>query len=153
MDFPVFHLDFFGNRLLIATIATLHVLINHMLAVGAIPLVAFLEWRGLQSGDRRWDQLAYRLLFVCFVITTSLGALTGVGIWLSTSLVNPHAIGSLIRVFFWAWFLEWLVFVAEVLCIMVYYLTWKTFADRKRLHIGIGVTLAFFSWVTMAVMR
>jgi hypothetical protein len=57
----------------------------------------------------------------------------------------------LIRVFFWAWFLEWLVFVIEVLCIMVYYLTWKRLADRKRLHIGIGATLAIFSWVTMAI--
>ena len=153
MDFPVFHLDFFGNRLLIAVIATLHVLINHMLAVGAMPLVAFLQWRGMQSGDQRWDQLAYRILWTCFIITTSLGALTGVGIWLSTSLVNPHAIGSLIRVFFWAWFFEWTVFVTEVVLIVIYTLTWKTAwrARHPKLHLGIGVALAIASWVTMAV--
>jgi hypothetical protein len=116
-----------------------------------MPLVAAMEWWGHKKGDQRWDRLAYRILTVCFVLTTTVGALTGVGIWISTSLVNPYAIGSLIRVFFWAWFLEWLVFVAEVLCIMVYYLTWKQLADRKRLHIGIGVTLAIFSWVTMAI--
>ena len=44
MDFPVFHLDFLGNRMLIATIAVLHVIINHSLAVGAMPLVAAMEW-------------------------------------------------------------------------------------------------------------
>jgi hypothetical protein len=153
MDFPIFHLDFFGNRLLIAVIATVHVLINHMLAVGAIPLVAFLEWRGIQTGDQRWDRLAYRLLFVCFIVTTSLGALTGVGIWLSTSLVNPHAIGSLIRVFFWAWFFEWIVFVTEVVLILIYTLSWHTaWAQRnKRAHLGVGVVLAVASWLTMAV--
>lgn len=153
MDFPIFHLDFFGNRLLIAAIASLHVVINHMLAVGAIPLVAFLEWRGLASGDERWDRLAYRLLFVCFVVTTSLGALTGVGIWFSTSLVNPHAIGSLIRVFFWAWFAEWLVFVTEVVLILIYTLSWHTDWARahKRAHLALGVALAVASWLTMAV--
>ncbi|MEZ4388141.1 MAG: cytochrome ubiquinol oxidase subunit I [Candidatus Krumholzibacteriia bacterium] len=153
MDFPIFHLDFFGNRFLIATIATLHVLINHMLAVGAIPLVAFLEWRGLRTGDQRWDHLAHRILFVCFIVTTTVGALTGVGIWLSTSLVNPAAIGSLLRVFFWAWFFEWTVFVTEVVLILVYYLSWRTaWAQRnKGKHVAIGAALAVASWLTMAV--
>ncbi|MDD5718954.1 MAG: cytochrome c, partial [Candidatus Krumholzibacteria bacterium] len=153
MDFPVFHLDFFGNRLLIAVIASVHVLINHMLAVGAIPLIAWLEWRGIRTGDLRWDRLAYRLLVVCFIVTTSLGALTGVGIWLSTSLVNPSAIGSLIRVFFWAWFFEWTVFVAEVVLIVIYTLSWQTdwARRRKRTHLALGVLLAVNSWLTMAV--
>jgi len=153
MDFPLFHLDFFGNRLLIAVIATVHVLINHMLAVGAIPLIATLEWRGLRTGDQRWDRLAYRSLWVCFIITTSLGALTGVGIWLSTSLVNPQAIGSLIRVFFWAWFFEWTVFVTEVILILLYALTWKTAWKQRhpRGHLALGWALAAFSWLTMAV--
>ena len=109
MDFPVFHLDFFGNRWLIATIAILHVLINHGLAVGMMPLVAAMEWYGHKKQDPRWDRLAYKILFFCFLITTTVGALTGVGIWFSVSLVNPYSIASLIRVFFWAWFTEWLV--------------------------------------------
>ena len=151
MDFPVFHLDFLGNRLLIALIAVFHVFINHSLAVGAMPLVTAMEWWGHRRNDQRWDLLAYRVLTVCFVITTTLGALTGVGIWLSTSLVNPYAIGSLIRVFFWAWFAEWLVFVAEVVFIMIYYLTWKRMQERKAAHIAIGAVLSLFSWVTMAI--
>jgi mono/diheme cytochrome c family protein len=151
MDFPVFHLDFLGNRMLIALIAVLHVWINHAFAVGAMPLVTALEWWGYRSGDDRWDRLGYRVLTVCFVVTTTFGALTGVGIWLSTSLVNPYAIGSLIRIFFWAWFIEWLVFVTEVLCIMIYYLSWKPMARRKKAHIAVGVALSIASWVTMAI--
>ena len=151
MDFPVFHLDFLGNRMLVAMIAVLHVCVNHALAVGAMPLITVLEWWGYRRGDERIDRLAYRILTVCFVVTTTVGALTGVGIWLSTSLVNPAAIGSLIRVFFWAWFVEWLVFVAEVVCIMAYYLTWQRMRDTKRAHIALGALLGAFSWVTMAI--
>jgi mono/diheme cytochrome c family protein len=151
MDFPVFHLDFLGNRMLVALIAVLHVFINHPFAVGAMPLVTALEWWGHRRGDVGWDRLAYRILTVCFIVTTTVGALTGVGIWFATSLVNPAAIGSLIRVFFWAWFAEWLVFVTEVLCIMVYYLTWKPMAARKGLHVVVGAGLSVVSWVTMAI--
>jgi mono/diheme cytochrome c family protein len=155
MDFPVFHLDGMGNRWLIAFIAILHVLINHGLAVGMMPLVAAMEWYGEKKKDPRWDKLAFKILFVCFLITTTIGALTGVGIWLSVSLVNPYSIGSLIRVFFWAWFTEWLVFITEVCLILVYTLTWKKWTDRggewKKRHIRLGFALAFFSWVTMAI--
>ncbi len=152
MDFPVFHLDWLGNRMLIAAVAVLHVLINHSMAVGAIPLVAAMEWLGYRTGDRRWDDHARRILGVCFIITTSLGALTGVGIWLSASLVNPAAIASLIRVFFWAWFTEWIVFVLEVCFILAYYLTWPAWTGpRKRRHLAMGAALAAFSWLTMAI--
>jgi len=155
MDFPVFHLDGMGNRWLIALIAILHVLINHGLAVGMMPLVAAMEWYGEKKKDPRWDNLAFQILFVCFLITTTVGALTGVGIWLSVSLVNPYSIGSLIRVFFWAWFTEWLVFITEVCLILAYTLTWKKWSERggiwKKRHIRLGFALAFFSWVTMAI--
>jgi hypothetical protein len=138
--------------MLIAIIAVLHVIINHGMAVGGIPLVAYLERRGLKTGDPSWDHLAYRILSFFFIITTTVGALTGVGIWLSASLVNPYAIGSLIRVFFWTWFTEWLVFVTEVVLILTYYLTWKKWVGtRKQDHAVLGTVLAVASWVTMAL--
>lgn len=153
MDFPVFHLDFFGNRLMVAVVAIVHVLVNHGLAVGAIPLVALLEWWGRRTGEPAWDRLAWRILFTCFIITTTLGALTGVGIWFTTSLANPYAIASLIRVFFWAWFTEWIVFVTEVVLILAYTLTWKHMAEgrAKKLHNLLGLVLAIASWLTMAI--
>ena len=152
MDFPLFHLDWAGNRILIAVIGVVHVAVNHSMAVGAMPLVAFIQWWGYRTGDARWDRLAYRILGCCFIVTTTLGALTGVGIWLSASLVNPHAIGSLIRVFFWAWFTEWLVFVTEVALILAYFLTWQGWGARnKGRHIAFGFALATASWCTMAI--
>ena len=154
MDFPIFHLDFLNNRFLIAIIAVLHVLINHPMAVGGIPLVTLLEWRGQKAigGDQaKWDKLALKILFIFFLVTTTIGAMTGVGIWFSASLVNPVAIGSLIRVFFWAWFVEWIVFVTEVVLILFYFLTWKKLSSKKLFHVRIGILLSIASWITMAI--
>ncbi len=153
MDFPPFFIDLFGNRLLIAVLASIHVFINHAFAVGAYPLVTLMEWRAFKKNDAAADELVYKVTFVLFIITTSLGALTGVGIWFSTSLIAPFAIGSLLRVFFWAWFFEWLVFISEVVLIMLYFLTWKKWREGnlKKLHMGVGVILSLFSWLTMVV--
>ncbi|MFP4369355.1 MAG: c-type cytochrome [Candidatus Kapaibacterium sp.] len=160
MDFPLFHLDFIGNRMLIAVIAVTHVLINHSLAVGFLPFVTILEYIGFKErkidlGNAiRWDEMTRKIMFVGFIITTSLGAMTGVGIWLAASLVNPASIGSLIRVFYGAWFTEWIVFVLEVVFIMTYYLTWKRSNDSdnaKKKHIAFGAFLSLFTWLTMAI--
>jgi hypothetical protein len=160
MDFPIFHLDFMGNRMLIAIIAVLHVIINHALAVGFIPVVTLLEYRGFRErkinpdAGQKWDELARKMMLVGFVITTSVGALTGVGIWFSASLVNPDAIGSLIRVFYGAWFSEWIIFVFEVVFIMIYFLQWKKSNESlqtKKRHILFGAGLSVFSWLTMAI--
>lgn len=160
MDFPMFHLDWLNDRFLIAVIAILHVLINHGLAVGFIPYITWLEQKGVARAasheitDESWDQLVYQKMKVAFIITTTIGAMTGVGIWFSVALVSPNSIGSLIRVFFWAWFIEWIVFVTEVVLILIYFLTWKS-ANKtlksKLLHIKFGWFLSVFSWITMAI--
>lgn len=160
MDFPLFHLDLLGDRLLIAIIAIVHVIINHALAVGFIPIVVLMEYRGYRESKKsilegkKWDELAYKLMFFAFIITTSIGAMTGVGIWFSAALVSPSSIGSLIRVFFGAWFTEWIIFVLEVVFIMFYFLSWKKANDNpntKLNHIKAGVALTVFSWLTMAI--
>jgi hypothetical protein len=91
---------------------------------------------------------------VGFVVTTTVGAMTGVGIWLSASLVNPASLGSLIRVFYGAWFTEWIIFILEVVFIMIYFLTWQKAGESetaKLRHIRFGTALAVFSWLTMAI--
>jgi len=160
MDFPLFHLDFMGNRMLVAVVAIIHVIINHGLAVGFAPLVTVLEFTGYQKSKsdpvkgKAWDEMARKLMFIAFIITTTAGALTGVGIWVAASLANPASLGSLIRVFYFAWFSEWIIFVLEVVFIMIYYLTWKKSnesAKNKRRHILFGAWLSIFSWLTMAI--
>lgn len=160
MDYPMFHLDWLNNRMLIAIIAILHVIINHGLAVGFMPFVTWLEQRGVSRSNKNeitdldWDTMVYKIMKVAFIITTTIGAMTGVGIWFSVALVSPASIGSLIRVFYWAWFVEWIVFVTEVILIMIYFLTWKnsnSSLKAKLRHINFGWYLSIFSWITMAI--
>ena len=160
MDIPLFHLDWLNNRMLIALIATVHALINHSLAVGFVPLVVWLENKGvMDSGnqeitDQKWDKMVYKMMWTAFIITTTIGAMTGVGIWFSVSLVSPNSIASLVRVFYFAWFVEWTVFVTEVVLIMIYFLTWKKAnlsLKAKTRHIKFGWYLSLFSWITMAI--
>ena len=160
MDFPMFHLDWLNDRFLIAMIAILHVFINHGLAVGFIPYITWLEQKGVSNSgknlitDLNWDNLIYKKMKVAFIITTTIGAMTGVGIWFSVALVSPASIGSLIRVFYLAWFTEWVVFVTEIILILIYFLTWKnsnTSLKAKLRHIKFGWFLSIFSWCTMAI--
>lgn len=154
MDFPPYYLDHIASgRLVIGIIASIHVLINHPLAVGAYPLLCFMEWWAWRNRRPDIDQLAYKITGIVFIVTTTVGAMTGVGIWLSTSLFAPFAIGSLLRVFFFGWFAEWLVFISEVCLIMWWFLSWKKAdtPEKKRKHIRIGLALAIMSWLTMAL--
>ncbi|MGQ9864562.1 MAG: c-type cytochrome [Bacteroidia bacterium] len=156
----MFHLDWLNDRFLIAVIAILHVFVNHSLAVGFIPYITWLEQKGViragenQITDSAWDDIIYKKMRVAFILTTSLGAMSGVGIWFSAALVSPSSIGSLIRVFFLGWFIEWLVFITEVILILIYYLTWKaanTSLRSKVRHIKFGWYLSLASWLTMAI--
>lgn len=156
----MFHLDWLNDRFLIAFIAILHVFINHGLAVGFIPYTVWLERKGVAKAgpneitNLEWDNLIYKKMKVAFIITTTIGAMSGVGIWFSVALVSPSSIGSLIRVFYWAWFIEWIVFVTEVVLILIYFLTWKnanSSLKAKIRHINFGWFLAIFSWITMAI--
>lgn len=59
------------------------------------------------------------LLGPVVVITTSIGAVTGVGIWFITGALAPEGIGSLIHLFFWPWFIEWGAFTTEVVLLLI----------------------------------
>jgi len=82
------------------------------------------------------------------IIITSIGAITGVGIWFITSGLVPAAIGSMLRIFFWPWFLEWIVFALEVVVILIMYFTWDQWRkEQKKYHIRLG-----FIYILLACM-
>lgn len=149
MDFPIFEFPYLGTRYLIAIIAILHVVVNHGAAIGGSLVTVMLERKGWRDQDPRYEQLAYRLAAAFFIVTTSVGAMSGVGIWFSTMVGQPTAIGSMLRIFFWAWFVEWLVFVTEVGLVMAYFLSWK--AMSKEAHLRLGWAYVACSTATMAI--
>ena len=146
MEFPLYQVPFLGNGMAIALDAVLHVIISHGLAVGAIAFIVISEYFGLKKSSPDWEDFARDFLKFTVIITTGIGAITGVGIWLITSAVSPRGIGSMLRVFFWPWFIEWMVFTIEVIFILLYYYTWSKWAGaRKRKHISLGAVYVFFT--------
>jgi hypothetical protein len=153
MNFPTVEFPWFGNGNIVAIIAIIHVLISHGVAIGATALVVSSEYYAIVTKNEKLDQLAKQLTKWILIITTTVGAMTGVGIWFSTTVIQPDSIGSLLRIFFWAWVAEWVVFVLEVVFLLIYYYTWETWKEgkTKRKHLNVGIMLAVFSWLTMSI--
>ncbi|MED3762863.1 cytochrome ubiquinol oxidase subunit I, partial [Ureibacillus terrenus] len=153
MNFPSVDYSWLGNGTVIAMIAIVHVIISHGVAIGTSVLTVSLEHRAFKTNNQKLDGLAKNMAKWILIITTTIGAMTGVGIWFSTTVIQPDSIGSLLRIFFWAWVTEWVCFITEVILLLVYYYTWNRWQDpeKKRKHIYIGIALSIASWLTMAI--
>ncbi len=144
MQYPNFQVPYLGNGMAIPLDAVLHVLISHGVAIGVFALIVWSEYRGYRKRSEAWNNFAGDLLKVVIIVITSVGAITGVGIWFFIATLEPRGTGALLRIFFWPWFIEWFVFTAEVIVLLVYYFTWDRWTGpRKKRHIllGVGYTL------------
>jgi hypothetical protein len=153
-DYPIFDMPLLGHRLLFAFDAILHVFISHGAAVGGSIVLVFAQWLAIKNNDKKFDELAYKIFFTFFILATAVGALTGIGIWIHINIINPAAIGALLRVFFWKWFVEWIVFNVEMIFLLWWFLSWKSSplgTPAKSRHFKIGLTYAVASWLTMAI--
>lgn len=153
LSFPTVEFSWLGNGTIIAIIAVIHVIISHGVAIGAGVLMVTAEYQAFQQNNQKLDLFAKKMAKWVLIITTTAGAMTGVGIWFSTTVIQPDSIGSLLRIFFWAWVAEWIVFITEVVLLIIYYYTWDHCRDEKakKKHIKLGITLAIASWLTMAI--
>jgi hypothetical protein len=139
LQFPYFQFPVFGDPLIIELDAVLHVFISHGVAIGMMFMIVLAEYIGHKEKSESWEKLAREATKPTVIIITGIGAVTGVGIWFITAGLVPPAIGSLLRIFFWPWFIEWLVFFAEVVVVLVYYFTWRRWEDRWKVsHIRLG---------------
>src|SRR5690606_15302671 len=152
MNFPVVDFPWLGNGTVIAIIAIIHVIISHGVAIGATTLMVSLEYMGIKTNNENLELVARKFSKWILILTTTVGAITGVGIWFTTTVIQPDSIGSLLRIFFWAWFAEWIVFVTEVVLLIIYYYTWDKWQGAMWvIHTRIGIALAIFSWITAAI--
>jgi mono/diheme cytochrome c family protein len=144
MDFLLFQAPYLGNGMVIGVNAIVHVIISHGVAIGLMAMIFMAEYIGIRKNSETWENFAKELLKPAVIIITGVGAVTGVGIWFTTSALAPRGIGSMLRVFFWPWFVEWIVFTLEVIAILIYYFQWEKWtANRKkyRWYLGLGYFL------------
>lgn len=151
MQFLDYQVPYLGNGMVIGLNAVIHVVLSHGVAIGAFAMVVlgdWLDWRRSGSAPNEWNRFNKRLLKFVALAITIVGGLTGVGIWFTTSALATRGIASMLRIFFWPWFLEWVVFVLEVSGVLAYYLYWDRLAMRRALRLGVGIVyvgLAFLS--------
>lgn len=152
MNFPVIQFPWLGNGSIIAIIAIIHVIVSHGVAIGATTLMVTLEYVGIKNNNKGLIKTARQMSKWILIITTTIGAITGVGIWFSTTVIQPDSIGALLRIFFWAWFIEWIVFITEVVLLLVYFYTWDKWKGAKQyIHNRVGWILVLFGWLTAAI--
>ena len=146
--YPVFEIPYFGGPLLIAAIASFHILPSHV-ATGAFWMTYLVERKAYQQERPELLEFLKRfslsILIFCFVT----GSLTGVGIWFAATVISPRAISGLIHNYVWGWAAEWVFFLIEIAAIYVYYYTFGKV--KPSTHLRIGLIYALAAWLSMVV--
>jgi hypothetical protein len=150
MDYPLFLVPYIGGSWLIGANAILHVIIAHF-AIGGGILLAVTEQRAARREDACLLGFARRLSVFLVLVSTVLGALTGVGIWFTIGLVQPAATSFLIRTFVWGWAIEWVFFIVEIAAALLYVATWDT--ASRRTHLAIGWIYAAAAYGSLVVIN
>ncbi len=149
MDYPLREFAM-GGGILIAVVATLHVVVAHF-AVGGGLVMAFLETAAVRRGDRPMRDLVKRSSTILLLLSTVFGAISGVGIWFTIGVVHPAATSSLIHTFVWAWATEWAFFLLEVVTALAWVATWGKVSPRT--HLLLIWLYAFAAFMSLVVIQ
>jgi mono/diheme cytochrome c family protein len=149
MNFPVWDVAF-GAGLLIAAVAILHVFVSHFAVGGGLFLVVT-ERRARRRGDPAvlgWLK-AHTKFFV--LVTVVFGAVSGVGIWFTISLISPTATSNLIHAYVWGWAIEWVFFFVEITAALLYLYGWDKL--DARLHEWYGWIYFVFAFASLVIIN
>ncbi len=148
MNYPIWELQ--SSGLLIAFVSVVHVFVSHFAVGGGLFLV-------LAEAKARRENDAALLGFVRYhsrffiLLTLVFGAITGVGIWFTITLVHPAATSSLINTFVWGWAIEWTFFLTEIAAAMVYYYGWDRLTART--HLAVGWIYFAAAWLSLVIIN
>ena len=135
MEYPFWDIPLIGGGMLIGTIAILHVFVSHF-AIGAGLFLVLTERKARQEGDSALLEYLKRHSTFFILVVLVFGAVSGVGIWWAIGLVHPSATSALIHIFVWAWAIEWVFFVIELLAAFIYYYGWNRLDARTHMTVG-----------------
>ncbi|MBI2190748.1 MAG: cytochrome ubiquinol oxidase subunit I [Planctomycetes bacterium] len=136
MSFPVWQVSpALNGSVLIGVVAVFHVFIA-LLAVGAGIFLPVTEYIARKQG--RQDLLEFLRYHTRFfvVLTSVFGAVSGIGIWFTISLVHPAATTALIHKFVFAWGMEYAIFLVEITSLIFYYYGWEKMDASVHQKIG-----------------
>jgi cytochrome bd-type quinol oxidase subunit 1 len=150
MNYPVWQLEFLGGGFLIALIAIVHVYIAQF-AVGGGLFLVLTEHLGRRNNDPGIIEYVRKHTKFFLLLTMVAGALTGVGIWFTISLLSPSATSVLIHSFVFGWGTEWTFFVIEIVALFIYYYTFDRLSVRN--HLSIGWIYFGAAWMSLFVVN
>lgn len=150
IDYPVWDLGWFGGGFLIALIATIHVYVAHF-AVGGGLFLVLTEMKGYRDKSREILDYTRRHTRFFLLLTLVFGAMTGVAIWFTISVLAPAATSVLIHRFIYGWATEWVFFLGEIVTIIVYYHYFGKM--RAKDHLFVGWLYFAFGWLSLFVIN
>ncbi len=146
--YPVWQIPAIGSALVIAFIASFHILPSH-LATSAFWFNVYVENKAYKQNRPELLEFIKKYVLTILIFSFVFGSLSGVGIWYSITVSNPKGISALIHNYVWGWATEWVFFIIEVVAIYVYYYTFGK-VDKKT-HLTIGLIYALSAWISMIV--
>ena len=102
-------------------------------AIGGGFLLWWFEWLGQTGREPRARALIDSVFQVLILLSFVVGALTGVGMWLTSIQVSPQTIGLMVDEFHWIWATEWIFFWLEVVAGYAFFRYRERLAPRTRL--------------------
>lgn len=148
MHYPWWYVPQLTSPMLIAAIATIHVLVSHY-AVGGGLFLAVETAFGYRTKDREYLEYLKRHTRFFVLLTVAFGAITGVGIWWTIGLASPLSTEVLIRTFVFGWATEYVFFLLEILAAFVFYYYWGRL--RPKTHVAMGWIYAFSAWMSLVL--
>ena len=146
--YPVWQLPVAGSALVIAFIASFHILPSH-LATSAFWFNVYVENKSYKENKPELLEFIKKYVLVILIFSFVFGSLSGVGIWYAITVSNPKGISAVIHNYVWGWASEWVFFIIEILAIYIYYYTLGK-VDKKT-HLTIGLIYAIGAWISMVI--
>lgn len=148
MHFPWWYVPHLTAPMLIALIATVHVLVAHY-AVGGGFFLAVETAHAYRTGNRPYLAYLKRHARFFILLTVVFGAITGVGIWWTIGLASPLSTQVLIHTFVFGWATEWVFFVVEITAAFVFYYCWGRLDEKT--HVTVGWIYALAAWISLVL--
>lgn len=148
MSYPWWHVPLVTAPMLIALIATVHVLVSHY-AVGGGLFLAVETSHAHRTGNKVYLEYLRQHAWFFVLLTVVFGAITGVGIWWIIGLASPLATHFLIQTFVFGWATEWVFFIIELAAGFAFYYFWGRL-DPKT-HIWMGWIYAGAAWISLVL--
>jgi len=150
MNYPVWELYYLNSGTLIAVISVLHVFISHF-AVGGGIFLWLTDLKSVKENNQELRQYVRKHIWFFLLLTMVFGGVSGVGIWFIIALSNPWATSILIHTFVFAWAIEWVFFLVEIVSLLIYHYKFDALSDKVRLRIAFIYALS--AWLSLFIIN